>query len=267
MPDTRENLQELLDAGFIQQVEYDNRIQNISPAPPHSRVLSQQTSNSDPYYNIEEQQSKTQTAISSHSPSVVLSSFTGFKRPVFTSALVICPPLEFWEQFVDVKKHHMNPRIKRAPYPHITLLAPFVPYNLFEKAGELLFERLKTIQPFRMEINSFKLYCNNTSNTLYLDPEVSPPTIVQDLQKICVQEFPSCVKGEFDPHIGVGYFKNKREAVQCQRKYQAQWSPIHFNVQEIYMVSRISDVSPFTVRHVVSLGGQHPTPLITPQPE
>lgn len=40
---------------------------------------------------------------------------------VWSSSVVVMPPPEHWKQIVDIKKNHMNPKIKRPPFPHITM--------------------------------------------------------------------------------------------------------------------------------------------------
>eukprot|EP00012_Vannella_robusta_P001301 CAMPEP_0206182746 /NCGR_PEP_ID=MMETSP0166-20121206/242_1 /ASSEMBLY_ACC=CAM_ASM_000260 /TAXON_ID=95228 /ORGANISM="Vannella robusta, Strain DIVA3 518/3/11/1/6" /LENGTH=161 /DNA_ID=CAMNT_0053597501 /DNA_START=220 /DNA_END=705 /DNA_ORIENTATION=- len=160
----------------------------------------------------------------------------------------------------------MNPRIKRPPYPHITILAPFVKYQRFDDAKRILQEKLQNVQPFTMEINAMEIYFNNTSFTLYLKPEVQPANVLHDIHKQCLEEFPQCTKGPFDPHIGIGYFKKRNLAVSHQRKYQANWRPMKFVVQELYMMHRAGKDSPFEVRGVVSLGGKNPPPLMPPKP-
>lgn len=104
---------------------------------------------------------------------------------VKSTSLVIMPPPQFWPDFVDIKKNHMNPKIKRPPYPHITLfvgflsqhlpisLSPFAHTRHFEEARSKLQILLKNVKPFRINIRTFKLFENGPSCTLYLEPEIS----------------------------------------------------------------------------------------------
>ena len=66
----------------------------------------------------------------------------------------------------------MNPRIKRPPYPHVTLLAPFVAPEYFDEAQLKLREVAKNIEPFRLQFALFELFNNAHSSTLYLKPEI-----------------------------------------------------------------------------------------------
>jgi len=195
-----------------------------------------------------------------------ISRFTG--TLVFTSSLVVMPPPEFWPAIVDIKKNHMNPRIKRPPFPHITLLQPFVEYKNATSAKETLTEALSNIKPFKLSFNQFKVFKNNTSNTLFLDPVVTPGNALQNLYDVVSQIYPgSNQESDFEAHIGVGFFRNPNEAQRLQKKYQSGWKPIDFTVQEIYILSRVRQ-DPFEVRKVITLGGETNTkPHFEEKPE
>jgi 2'-5' RNA ligase len=263
-------LDELLGFGFIQEIEYQRRLDE----------LKEQFSNEQPKNSTKSNQpTQPKGAPKPTSPSPVLQPITpniqnfpqptsrDFSRIVSSSTAVICPPKSLWKPIVDLKRNHMNPRIKRNPYPHITLLAPFVQYHRLEDAKRILHEKLQHIQPFRVDLNRLEIFYNSTSFTLYIVPETNPPNILQTVYDICAENFPQCTKNGFDPHIGIGYFKNKREAEACLRRYQASWSPMSFTVQEIYFNTRTSQESDFEIRTVVPLGGLNPPPAITPTPE
>ena len=89
------------------------------------------------------------------------------------SACVIMPPRDLWAPFVEIKKNHMNPHIKRPPYPHITLCAPFVHPKHFKEAKSKFREVLKNIEPFELSFANFELFKYDSSTTLYLAPESS----------------------------------------------------------------------------------------------
>ena len=170
---------------------------------------------------------------------------------------VIMPPRELWPPFVDIKKNHMNPRIKRPPYPHITLCSPFVHPRHFVEAKEKIRESLKSIEPFEINFANFEVFKNNFSETLYLAPENT--TELNELYNAIMSVLPESIskkQNHFEPHIGVGFFKgkNKEEADVLQKKYQSIWTPLKFTVQEIYFLRRKSQDSPWEVEDIVSLG-------------
>ena len=69
-------------------------------------------------------------------------------------------------------------------------------------------------------------------------------------------------QNNFEPHIGVGYFKGKdNEADILQNKYQSNWIPLKFMVQEIYFIRRKSKESPWEIEEIVSLGEKELDPL------
>jgi len=153
----------------------------------------------------------------------------------------------------------MNPKIKRPPYPHISLLQPFLEYKNFAKGSQLLEQALSHFQPFQLDFSEFKLFKNGASTTMYLDPVITPPNALDDLYKIVAAVYPEVQEmsrsgSNFEPHIGVGYFKDVREAERLQKKYQQGWTPMKFTVKEIYIMSRVRE-DPFEVRSVIPLAG------------
>ena len=83
------------------------------------------------------------------------------------SVCVIMPPRELWAPFVEIKKNHMNPRIKRPPYPHITLCAPFVHPKYYVEAKAKIREALKGIEPFEINFLSYYIIFSIIINIFY----------------------------------------------------------------------------------------------------
>ena len=172
------------------------------------------------------------------------------------SVCVIMPPRDLWAPFVEIKKNHMNPHIKRPPYPHITLCAPFVHPKHFKEAKSKFREVLKNIEPFELSFANFELFKYDSSTTLYLAPESSLE--ISQIYKALIGCLPTSIvqkQNNFEPHIGVGFFKGKNnEADSLQKKYQSSWIPLKFTVQEIYFIRRKNKESPWEVEEIVSLG-------------
>jgi 2'-5' RNA ligase len=119
---------------------------------------------------------------------------------------------------------------------------------------------LEGLQPFEIRFSRFKAFERGTSSTIYLEPEVEPSNALADLYGILTRVLPpSSSAAPFEPHIGIGYFKNIREAAELQKKYQAGWKPIKFLAKEIYFLSRSSQDDPWQVQAVVPLGGGRST--------
>jgi poly(A) polymerase len=186
-----------------------------------------------------------------------------------SSSIVSMPPSEFWEQFVEIKKHHMNPNIKRPPFPHVTLIQPFLSYSEFDKAAKQLKEKLSTFKSFYVEISTFEIFKNKSSSTLYLDPITDPKDAYQELFSIVKSVFGDCLNDnfKFSPHIGIGYFTNHKEAKELQTKYQKDWKKIKFQVREIYFMTHVTKDSPFEVRKVIPFGDHSEKPYFEEKPE
>lgn len=151
---------------------------------------------------------------------------------VTSTTLVIMPPADQWKQIVDIKKNHMNPRIKRPPYPHITLLQPFVDSYYFDIVAADLTQFLQQVEPFHLNFNKFEIFDNRGSATLFLNPVIEPPDALHKLQKLLADRYPevnSSKPSSFEPHIGVGYFKSFQEA----KGYQVRKINTRFLIIEI----------------------------------
>ena len=179
------------------------------------------------------------------------------------SVCVVMPPRELWAPFISIKKNHMNPNIKRPPYPHITLCAPFVHPKFYKDAKNKLRDVLKNIEPFEICFANFDLFKNNYSTTLYLAPESEVE--INLLYKELIATLPWNIvqkQNNFEPHIGVGFFKGKKnDAEFLQKKYQADWTPLKFTVQEIYFLRRRSQDSPWEIEEIVPLGEKVQQPV------
>ncbi|KAH3764022.1 Endonuclease/exonuclease/phosphatase family protein [Pelomyxa schiedti] len=197
-------------------------------------------------------------------PPTPMGAFNDFSA---ASTLVVMPPPALWKPIVDIKKNHMNPKIKRPPYPHVTLLAPFVPYGRVGPAADILRAHMSRIQPFKVKIDEIKLFNNKGSSTMFLDPITDPPGQLDVLFKICSEAFPDWHGTPFEPHIGIGYFKEKAEAEALAKKYQDAWVPMEFMVQEIYINTRVAEDTPWEVRRVIPLGTTKTTPHFEEKPE
>ena len=163
------------------------------------------------------------------------------------SVCVIMPPRNLWGPFVEIKKNHMNPRIKRPPYPHITLAAPFVHPKHYASAKIKIRESLKNIKQFELNFTKFEIFKNYNSATLYLSPENT--TEVTKLYQALISALPQSIvqkQNNFEPHIGVGFFKGKNNDAEIfQQKYQSTWTPLKFIVQEVYFLRRRNQESPW----------------------
>eukprot|EP01093_Parvamoeba_rugata_P005486 TRINITY_DN18179_c0_g1_i1.p2 TRINITY_DN18179_c0_g1~~TRINITY_DN18179_c0_g1_i1.p2 ORF type:complete len:237 (+),score=-20.91 TRINITY_DN18179_c0_g1_i1:20-730(+) len=172
-----------------------------------------------------------------------------------SSTLVILPRPEHFEQFVRIKKNHMNPRIKRKPYPHVTLLSPFPDTPYHSDIVRQLTRVLAKTAPFRVDVEEFKVFENGKTNTLYLDPKDSPAGSMDALAALLAKRMPGCAPKKFDAHIGVAFTTNRAEAHRLREKYQGEWRPISFVVTHLYLMHRRSETDDFAPVHAIPLGG------------
>jgi len=100
------------------------------------------------------------------------------------SSLVVVPPKKTWEPFVEIKKRHTNPRIKRPAYPHITMVQPFVEPCAFEEVARILTKALAGIDPFVCTLADFKMFDNGASQTLFIDPVCDPPGSLENVYSV-----------------------------------------------------------------------------------
>jgi 2'-5' RNA ligase len=176
---------------------------------------------------------------------------------VHETSVVIMPPPELWEPFLNIKKRHMPPHMKRPPFPHITLLAPFLPYQLFDLARSRLANVVSKVQPFRLHFSQLSILSQRLSSTLVFLPEAEPTDALVELENALINAVPCCdhqVKGGFYPHLSVAHFSDKDEVGTYCNEYQSKWEPVSFVVNEIYLMSRNAADQPFEVRHVIPLG-------------
>ena len=180
---------------------------------------------------------------------------SAYQDSVNYSSCVIMPPHDLWAPFVEIKKNQMNPKIKRSPYPYITLVAPFAHPKYYPAAKSKIREELKNIEPFEINFSNFEIFRNQYSSTLYLAPESEKERT--DVYNALMNILPWNIvqkQNNFEPHIGVGFFKGqKNEADIKQKKYQSNGT-LEIHCSRNYFLRRKSQDSPWEVEEIVSLG-------------
>ncbi len=176
-------------------------------------------------------------------------------RLVQSSSIVILPPPEHWEAFLAIKRKHMDPKIRRPAYPHVTLMAPFLPHAYFSAASTHGAAHCRHIPPFQLTFATLKLFHNQKGVTLYVDAIDEPPGCLQSVVNALATAFPMHVRrGEFKAHIGLGLFANATEAEAARAQYQQRWRPVSFRVQSLTLMHRESEESPFEGKGFIPLG-------------
>lgn len=173
-----------------------------------------------------------------------------------------------------------------------------MPNDDFPRAATILGPVLRNIKPFTVTLSRVSSYTSKTGSTVFAVPETNvrrlyrssfvcalspfdhsqtmeydtdgifsvtkqPPTAIKELQRAIETVLPEynelVLKNEsgFAPHLTLGQY-DKEGIEETVAKLQAQWTPIDWEVKELFMVSRNGDV-PFEVRQALQLGGEAPT--------
>ncbi len=121
----------------------------------------------------------------------------------------------------------------------------------------MLTEALKDFPPFIVKIETFQVFDNGKSATLFLDPVSEPPAALTDLYSVLENTLPSYALARgFCAHIGIGFFKGKekKDAERLKAVYQASWTPLTFRVDHLDINFRETQTTPFTSRQKIPLG-------------
>ncbi len=158
-----------------------------------------------------------------------------------TSALVVIPPEELWEPIQALRRRY--DRKVRRWMPHITLLYPFRPRELFAEVLPVLRAVGARCRPFTLELREFSFFQHGaTSHTVWLAPEPKEPLC--ELYSDLVALFPDCSEQSrypsgFTPHLSVGQFRGSRQQAEAFcRCLSQQWQPLRFVVSAIVLIAR-----------------------------
>eukprot|EP01118_Nematostelium_gracile_P015911 TRINITY_DN6472_c0_g1_i1.p1 TRINITY_DN6472_c0_g1~~TRINITY_DN6472_c0_g1_i1.p1 ORF type:complete len:713 (-),score=167.58 TRINITY_DN6472_c0_g1_i1:18-2156(-) len=179
------------------------------------------------------------------------------KQKLVTSSLVIIPPPQVWETIQEIRKVHDTGFVRWMP--HINLLYPFLPVSQFPAAASKIERALRDFAPFTIKLEKFLHFDHRKYSTLWLNPETEQDKTIHKLQKILENQFPICddlsriSQQGFTPHLSVGNDFSKEHIEGFKNKFQINWKPIEFQVNELYLIHRQND-DPFQIHSVVPLG-------------
>ncbi|KKM66593.1 hypothetical protein LCGC14_1479650 [marine sediment metagenome] len=156
------------------------------------------------------------------------------------TAIVIIPPEDVWRPIQAIRQKH--DRKLRRWMPHITLIYPFRPQSEFERAAEELAPVCRTIQPFDVELVTFRIFEHGKGYyTVWLAPEPEEPLL--DLHAavwtaVSRQDEFAPVIGRFKPHLSVGQARGTASMVKLVDELQADWTPVRFAVSAVHLIWR-----------------------------
>jgi len=170
----------------------------------------------------------------------------------------IVPPRSTWSQMQSYRNNYTK---DARCGPHFSFVDPFVTVDNYPEAAKLLTEKLCDFPPFQVRLSNFGSFHFPKSSALYLEPEFDPPNALHELLKKIAEVFPQCndqvlksKSGVYVPHMTIGSFKSKGELERVLAGIKAEWVPITFTVQEIYLLNRVG-TDPFEATSIVPLQG------------
>lgn len=180
-------------------------------------------------------------------------------RKNFKCAVICSPPQDTWAP-IQVIRQKFDKAYDRW-MPHINMMWPFVMPELIDEAAEQLRQCLAHVAPFKLSFLGFNKFEHAKSCVMFCQPTTEPSDALQKLANALIAGFPNfndlvanAESGGFHPHLTVGQFpKNMIE--KRISEHQANWKPIVFTVDCVYLISRKDDNEPFSIKHTIRFGG------------
>ena len=177
------------------------------------------------------------------------------QQKAFHTAIVISPPTHHWEAIQSIRKFYDSAYERWMP--HINMSFPFVLEQDFDIAFDLLQNELKDFDAFPIHMKTLGYFTHSKDCVLWVNPEVENNELNKLEEKI-LKVFPFCddlkKKSEdgFHPHLTLGHFDEKY-IIKKQTISQEKWVPFAFIVNELYMIFRKDNESPFYVMKTIKL--------------
>jgi beta-phosphoglucomutase len=156
------------------------------------------------------------------------------------TAVVAVPPEECWEPIQAIRRQH--DRQFRRWMPHITLLYPFRPREMFTEAAVALRTAVADVDPFEITLREIRhFHHGRRSYTIWLAPE--PVDELKHLQAVLQVAVPNCNDvarhaGGFTPHLSLGQARSAGAMEGVIRSLQDQWRPLTFTLARVSLIWR-----------------------------
>lgn len=156
------------------------------------------------------------------------------------SAVVLIPPEECWGPIQAVRRAH--DRQFRRWMPHITLLYPFRPREIFDEAAATLQVALADVRPLEITLCEIRhFHHGRRSYTIWLAPE--PADVLKRLQAALQAAIRDCddvarYAGGFTPHLSLGQVRSAAALEELIRSLQERWQPLTFTVTRVSLIWR-----------------------------
>ncbi len=159
---------------------------------------------------------------------------------VYTSAVVIIPPLQYWGPIQTIRKEY-DRQIHRW-MPHINLLYPFRSNLEYDSLEEKFLEACSTIEPREISLNKFRYFNHGHEHfTVWLKPE--PMIFLKEVQLKLLRIVPDCNdvnkhEGGFTPHLSLGQVNGRNKLQRLIKSLELNWTALEFTFHEIFFISR-----------------------------
>ena len=190
-----------------------------------------------------------------------------------TSAVVLVPPRDLWAPIQAIRA--TNDKSYLRWMPHVNLLYPFLRDDArgdtFSVAAGLAERALAGVPPFRVRLDDFRHFKHRKSCTVWLHP--SDPRVedawerepgacagVMAAQAALEAAFPfadnlsGISPAGFTPHLSVGQWPDRDRAPAAAADMRREWRPIEFEVDAVYLISRVGADDPFRIQARIPLG-------------
>ena len=190
-----------------------------------------------------------------------------------------------WEKISKARIELRDPGLFRWP-PHANILYPF--YDILnpnisgdeildDYESEIIDQTLNSLQnavqqiePFQVSIDELGTFGGSQRGVLYLIPRSFRDTLgnknnddyniepLIELQSKLEDNFPECgdqkKQGTYTPHMTLSHFPSLESALEGKEQIEKWWTPLTFDVNEVYVLKRKGDGGQFKILATLSLG-------------
>ena len=161
------------------------------------------------------------------------------------ATLCILPDIELCDEIQEIRSQH-DTSFDRWP-PHINLCWPFIKSNNVYKLVQSVIEdpAWQTLQPFTITLQQFVF----SKGSKYISLPVEEADACAPVISYLTKTFPEAMKANTRtgaPHLSVGQF-DQTTIAKTTSALQAKFTPVTFQVDRLYILSRNSTNSPFKV--------------------
>lgn len=181
-----------------------------------------------------------------------------------------CSETIVWRRLTELRTELKDKGLYRWP-PHINLNYPFINPSQYDQILPRLEENLVSIEPFRITLSHFGTFGGRSRGVLWLHPEAnrvvsedadaeSSSQIFDTLYEKIISSLeaagvPPSTK-PFVPHMTVAHYETLTHATDSLAVLQPSWTPLSFDVSELWVMERRGDDGQFHIAWRLPLLGR-----------